>query len=109
MSKGFDMIGGWVSYAGILRLSLPFGCKDNSDSGQFIATPKAAAAALDDDSIPDRINAKYRRRLNKLVATLNDCGFECETPGGTYFLYTKAPTGTNTGEHFTAAEDATAF
>ena len=32
--------------------------KDNSDSGQFIATQKAAAAALDDDSIPDRINAK---------------------------------------------------
>ena len=111
MSKGFDMIGWRMGFVcGNPTIVSAFSdVKDNSDSGQFIATQKAAAAALDDDSIPDRINAKYRRRLNKLVATLNDCGFECETPGGTYFLYTKAPTGTNTGEHFTAAEDATRF
>ena len=28
-------------------------------------------------------------------------------PGGTYFLYTKAPSGTKSGESFSAAEDAT--
>ena len=82
---------------------------DNSDSGQFIATQKAAAAALDDDSIPQRINAKYRRRMEKLVSTLKECGFECEMPGGTYFLYTKSPTGTKSGESFAAGEDATKF
>ena len=41
------------------------------------------------------------------MATLKECGFDCEMPGGTYFLYTKAPSGTNSGETFAAAEDAT--
>src|SRR6056297_3058776 len=81
--------------------------KDNSDSGQFIATQKAAAAALDDDSIPAAIHAKYRRRAEKLVAVLRDCGFQSEMPGATYFLYTAAPVGTKTGIDFPAAEDAT--
>jgi LL-diaminopimelate aminotransferase len=33
------------------------------------------------------------RRLEKLVATLSRCGFPCTMPGGTYFLYTRAPKG----------------
>jgi len=111
MSKGYDMIGWRMGFVcGHERIVSAFAdVKDNSDSGQFIATQKAAAAALDDDSIPQRINAKYRRRLEKLVATLNECGFECEMPGGTYFLYAKAPTGTTGGETFAAAEDATRY
>jgi LL-diaminopimelate aminotransferase len=56
-----------------------------------MAIQKAGVAALDDPSIPQRIRAKYRRRLEKLVATLRRCGFECFLPGGSYFLYTKAP------------------
>ncbi len=109
MSKGYDMIGWRMGFVcGHQRIVSAFAdVKDNSDSGQFIATQKAAAAALDDDSIPQRINAKYRRRLQKLVATLGECGFDCEMPGGTYFLYTKAPSGTQSGETFAAAEDAT--
>ena len=109
MSKGYDMIGWRMGFVcGHERIVSAFAdVKDNSDSGQFIATQKAAAAALDDDSIPERINAKYRRRLEKLVATLRDCGFDCQMPGGTYFLYAKAPTGTSSGESFAAAEDAT--
>jgi LL-diaminopimelate aminotransferase len=111
MSKGYDMIGwrmGWV--CGHQRIVAAFAdVKDNSDSGQFIATQKAAAAALDDDSIPAAINAKYRRRMNKLVETLRRCGFECQMPGGTYFLYTPAPKGTASGERFAKAEDATRF
>ena len=111
MSKGYDMIGWRVGFVcGHSRIVSAFAdVKDNSDSGQFIATQKAAAAALDDDSIPKRINAKYRRRMEKLVSTLRDCGFECEMPGGTYFLYTKSPSGTKSGETFAAAEDATRF
>lgn len=93
MSKGYDMIGwrmGWV--CGHPRIVAAFAdVKDNSDSGQFIATQKAAAAALDDDSIPAAINAKYRRRMNKLVQVLRDCGIDCQMPGGTYFLYVPAP------------------
>ncbi|TWU23921.1 LL-diaminopimelate aminotransferase [Novipirellula galeiformis] len=111
MSKGYDMIGWRMGFVcGHPRIVSAFAdVKDNSDSGQFMATQKAAAAALDDDSIPQRINAKYRRRLEKLVATLNECGFECEMPGGTYFLYTKSPSGTKSGVTFAKAEDATRY
>ena len=93
LSKGWNMIGwrmGWV--CGHERLVRAFGdVKDNFDSGQFIAIQKAAAAALDDPEIPRRTRAKYRRRLEKLVATLRRCGFDCKMPGGTYFLYTPSP------------------
>ena len=111
MSKGYDMIGWRMGFvAGHERIVSAFAdVKDNSDSGQFIATQKAAATALDDDSIPDRVNAKYRRRMEKLVAVLKECGFDCEMPGGTYFLYTPAPTGTESGQTFDKAEDATRF
>ena len=109
MSKGYDMIGWRMGFVcGHERIVSAFSdVKDNSDSGQFIATQKAAAAALDNDAIPERIRAKYRRRLEKLVTTLRECGFDCQMPGGTYFLYTKSPTGTESGETFAAAEDAT--
>lgn len=111
MSKGYDMIGWRMGFvAGHPLLVQAFAdVKDNSDSGQFIPTQIAAAAALDDDSIPQRIRAKYRRRMEKLVKVLKDAGFEAEMPGGTYFLYTKSPTHTASGETFAAAEDATRF
>ena len=111
LSKGFDMIGwriGWV--CGHERIVRAFAdVKDNSDSGQFGAIQNAAAAALDNDSIPQRIRAKYRRRLEKLVATLSRCGFQCKMPGGTYFLYTKAPKGLANGTKFENAEAASQF
>ncbi|MGV3485410.1 MAG: LL-diaminopimelate aminotransferase [Planctomycetaceae bacterium] len=116
MSKGYDMIGwrmGWV--CGHPRIVSAFAdVKDNSDSGQFIATQKAAAFALDDDSIPAAINAKYRRRLTKLVDTLRRCGFDCQMPGGSYFLYTRAPKGRrgpagSPDLTFAKAEDATRY
>jgi LL-diaminopimelate aminotransferase len=99
LSKGYDMIGwriGWV--CGNERIVRAFAdTKDNFDSGQFIAIQKAAAAALDDPEIPRRTRAKYRRRMEKLVATLGRCGFKCQMPGGTYFLYTPAPKGLANG------------
>jgi LL-diaminopimelate aminotransferase len=95
LSKGYDMIGwriGWV--CGHERIVRAFAdVKDNCDSGQFAAIQKAAAFALDDPEIPKRTRAKYKRRLEKLVATLGSCGFQCQMPGGTYFLYTRAPKG----------------
>ena len=62
---------GWV--CGHERIVQAFAdVKDNSDSGQFIAIQKAAAAALDDTSDSRRKCAqKYRRRLEKLVAVLS--------------------------------------
>ena len=107
MSKGWNMIGwrlGWV--CGNERIVRAFAdVKDNSDSGQFLAIQKSAAFALDDDSIPDNARAKYFRRLQKLVATLNKFGFDCEVPGGTYFLYAKAPKGLASGRVFENAEE----
>ncbi len=110
LSKGWNMIGwrlGWVcgnptivqAYADI---------KDNSDSGQFKAIQKAAVMALDDVEIPVATCRKYRRRLEKLVAMLQRCGFRCEMPEGSYFLYTPAPKGM--GEHkFVNAEEVSQY
>lgn len=111
MSKGFDMIGwrlGWV--CGNERIVSAFAdVKDNFDSGQFIAIQKAAAAALDEPSIPQQIRAKYKRRLEKLVAMLQRCGFQCSMPGGTYFLYTPSPKGLESGPTFENAEAASQY
>ncbi|HIA19513.1 MAG TPA: aminotransferase class I/II-fold pyridoxal phosphate-dependent enzyme, partial [Planctomycetaceae bacterium] len=111
LSKGYDMIGwriGWV--CGNARIVQAFSdVKDNSDSGQFIAIQKSAAAALDDETIPQRIAAKYHRRLEKLVAMLTRCGFECSMPGGSYFLYTVAPKGIVAGEEFDSGEAASQY
>jgi LL-diaminopimelate aminotransferase len=110
MSKGFHMIGwrlGWV--CGHERLVRAFAdVKDNCDSGQFMAIQKAAVAALTDPAIPQAVRAKYRRRLEKLVAVLRQVGFDCRMPGGTYFLYTKSPRGAG-DRAFATAQDASQF
>lgn len=108
LSKGWNMIGwrlGWV--CGHERLVRAFAdIKDNCDSGQFIAIQRAAIVALDDLEIPRRTRDKYRRRLEKLVAVLARCGFECRMPGGTYFLYVPSPKGVRGGLRFNSAEEA---
>jgi LL-diaminopimelate aminotransferase len=111
LSKGFDMIGwriGWV--CGHERIVRAFAdVKDNSDSGQFGAIQNAAASALDDDEIPRHTRAKYKRRLEKLVAMLSRCGFMAKMPGGTYFLYVPAPKGLADGTKFENAEAASQY
>ncbi len=93
MSKGFNMIGWRMGFVcGHPTIVQAYAdVKDNSDSGQFMATQQAAAAALRDASIPVAIRAKYERRLRKLVAALTQVGFSATMPGGTYFLYVKSP------------------
>ena len=106
LSKGWNMIGWRIAWiCGNERIVRAFSdVKDNSDSGQFLAIQKAAVVALDDPNIPADANKKYYRRLEKLVATLRQFGFECEVPGGTYFLYVKAPKGLSDGTQFADAE-----
>jgi LL-diaminopimelate aminotransferase len=110
MSKGFNMIGwrlGWV--CGHPRIVQAYAdVKDNSDSGQFMAIQHAAAVALRTPEIPKEVCAKYRRRLAKLVAALQKVGFPCRMPGGTYFLYAKAPVAA-AGREFKTAEDVSQF
>jgi LL-diaminopimelate aminotransferase len=111
MSKGFDMIGwriGWV--CGNPKIVQAFAdVKDNCDSGQFAAIQRSAIVGLDDPSIPAAINQKYHRRLGKLVSTLKECGFQCDVPGGSYFLYTKTPKGVQGGPKFANAEEASQY
>jgi len=110
MSKGYNMIGWRLGFVcGNARIVQAYAdVKDNSDSGQFMAIQHAAALALRTASIPDRVRAKYKRRLEKLVAALKQVGFACSMPGGTYFLYTVAPKGAG-DRSFTTAEDASQF
>jgi LL-diaminopimelate aminotransferase len=110
LSKGFNMIGWRMAFvAGHPKLVQAFAdVKDNCDSGQFMAIQQASAAALQHPEIGDRTRAKYRRRLHKLVAALNQVGFRARMPGGTYFLYVRAPKGC--GERtFADAEEASQF
>ena len=111
MSKGFHMIGwrlGWV--CGHERIVQAFAdVKDNSDSGQFMAIQKAGAAALDDVAIPLQVRQKYERRCRKLVSVLKRCGFDCQMPGGTYFIYAKSPRGITGGPVFETAEAASQY
>jgi LL-diaminopimelate aminotransferase len=110
MSKGFNMIGwrlGWV--CGHAKIVQAFAdVKDNSDSGQFMAIQQAAAAALRQPEIPRLIREKYRRRLTKLVAALSQVGFQAKMPGGSYFLYAKAPIGAG-DRSFKNAEEVSQF
>ena len=110
MSKGFNMIGWRMAFvAGHPKIVQAFAdVKDNSDSGQFMAIQQAAKTALDHPELGDRIRAKYHRRLKKMVDALNKAGFHAKMPGGTYFLYAKAPKGC--GERsFANGEEASQF
>src|SRR6185295_12887329 len=110
MSKGFNMIGWRMAFVcGHPKIVQAFAdVKDNSDSGQFMAVQQAARAALEHPEIGDRIREKYRRRLEKLVKALKQVGFQAKMPGGTYFLYVKAPQAC-AERTFANAEEASQF
>ncbi len=110
MSKGFNMIGWRMAFvAGHPKIVQAFAdVKDNCDSGQFMAIQQASRAALEHPEIGDRTREKYRRRLHKLVAVLNKAGFKARMPGGTYFLYVRAPKAC-ADKSFANAEEASQF
>ena len=94
MSKGFDMIGwriGWV--CGHERIVGAFAERERQlRLGPVHRDPESGdrGARRSGDSQATRAT-KYKRRLKKLVATLQRCGFKCKMPGGTYFLYAPSP------------------
>jgi LL-diaminopimelate aminotransferase len=110
MSKGFNMIGWRMAFvAGHPKIVQAFAdVKDNCDSGQFMAIQQAARAALERPDIWQATRAKYRRRLEKLVAALTQVGFRAAMPSGTYFLYARAPKAC-AGRTFADAEEASQF
>src|SRR5262249_25942041 len=110
LSKGFNMIGWRMAFvAGHRQIVHAFAhVQDNCDSGQFMAIQQAARTALEQPQISERIREKYRRRLNKLVAALSQAGFRARMPGGTYFLYVRAPRRCGTRE-FANAEQVSQF
>ncbi|MBP2143056.1 LL-diaminopimelate aminotransferase [Methanococcus voltae] len=79
--------------------------KDNYDSGQFIPIQKAGIYCLRHPEITEATRAKYERRLQKMVKMLKELGFNAQMPGGTFYLYVKAPIGTKDGAKFENAEE----
>lgn len=110
LSKGFNMIGWRMAFvAGHTKIVQAFAdVKDNCDSGQFMAVQQAARVALAHPELGEATRAKYRRRLHKLVAALNQVGFQAKMPSGTYFLYARAPKGCS-ARSFANAEEASQF
>jgi LL-diaminopimelate aminotransferase len=110
MSKSYNMTGWRLGFvAGAARAVQAFAeVKDNCDSGQFKAIQHAACAGIADVALSEGIREHYRRRLGKLVTVLQRAGFDAQMPGGTFFLYTKAPVGAG-DTRFANAEDASQY
>jgi LL-diaminopimelate aminotransferase len=93
MSKAFNMTGWRLGFVcGNPLLVKAYGdCKDNTDSGQFLAIQKACAATLEHHEITQKIAAKYSRRMDLLVALLKQLDFNVHKPRGSFYLYVRAP------------------
>ncbi len=93
MSKAFNMTGWRLGFVvGNPLLVKAYGdCKDNTDSGQFLAIQKACAASLAHPEITQKIAAKYSRRMDLLIGFLRKLGFNATKPKGSFFLYVRAP------------------
>ena len=110
-SKAFNMTGWRLAFVcgNPLMVSAFAAVKDNFDSGQFIPIQKAGIYCLKHPEITVAIAKKYERRLKMLVEALNSGGFKASMPGGTFYLYVKAPKGVKGGPTFTTAEDFSQF
>jgi len=111
LSKAYNMTGWRIAFlAGNKKVIAAFAhVKDNFDSGQFKAIQKAGIEALANPEITEEISAKYKRRLKQMVEALGSCGFNARMPGGTFYLYVKAPVGAGDGTRFNNAEDASEY
>lgn len=111
MSKGFNMTGWRLGFVvgNPLIVRAYADVKDNTDSGQFLAIQQACADALDHPKITEEIAAKYSRRMDGLVDTLNRHGFSARKPQGSFFLYVRIPVAGVVDGHRTAFKTAEAF
>ncbi|MGE4496590.1 MAG: LL-diaminopimelate aminotransferase [Deferribacterales bacterium] len=106
LSKSYNMTGWRMAFVcGNEHLVKAFATiKDNNDSGQFIPIQKAAAYALENTALIERITEKYSRRLKALAAVLRKHGFFVNEPKGTFYLYFEIPKGTASGKKFESGE-----
>jgi LL-diaminopimelate aminotransferase len=111
LSKAYNMTGWRIAFivGNELVVKGLAHVKDNIDSGQFAAIQKAGVYALNHPEISREILEKYRRRLTLMVEALNSVGFNAKLPGGSFFLYVKAPKGIEGGPEFKNAEDFSQF
>lgn len=111
LSKAFNMTGWRIGFiCGNSKAIKAYGTvKDNTDSGQFRAIQKAAVRALHNPEITDSTIEKYSRRFDMLTKALNEAGFTARKPGGTFFCYVKAPSGTQNGKVFNTATEFSQF
>ncbi len=111
LSKAFNMTGWRLAFVvGNPKMVNAYATvKDNTDSGQFRAIQKAGIRALNSLDITDVTCDKYSRRFDLLVAALSDLGFDVTKPKGTFYCYVNAPKGTESGERFEKAENASTY
>jgi LL-diaminopimelate aminotransferase len=111
LSKAFNMTGWRIGFiCGNKKAVKAYGMvKDNTDSGQFRAIQKAGIFALNHIEITKNTISKYSRRFNLLIDGLNEAGFDAKKPGGTFYCYVKAPTGTEDGRTFKTATEFSEF
>ncbi|HHL39429.1 MAG TPA: LL-diaminopimelate aminotransferase [Deltaproteobacteria bacterium] len=109
-SKAYNMTGWRLAFlAGNEKVISAFAhVKDNYDSGQFIAIQKAGVYALGHPEITEKTAAKYRRRLSLMVEALRQAGFDASMPGGSFYLYVRAPKAAR-GVRFGSAEAASEY
>jgi LL-diaminopimelate aminotransferase len=111
LSKAFNMTGWRIGFVcGNSKAIKAYATvKDNSDSGQFRAIQKAAIEAINNPEITERTKEKYSRRFNLLVTALNELGFDAKKPKGSFYIYVKAPVGTETRRVFNTASEVSEY
>jgi len=110
MSKAYNMTGWRLAFfcGAPWAVDALATIKDNCDSGQFKAIQLAACAGIADANLAEEIRDHYEGRLRRMVKVLKEAGFDARMPGGTFYLYVKAPKGA--GEViFANAEEASLY
>ena len=110
MSKSYNMTGWRLAFfcGAEWAVNALANIKDNCDSGQFKAIQHAACAGIADMSLAEGIRDHYEGRLRKMTKILQSVGFDATMPGGTFYLYVKAPTGAG-DVVFANAEEASLY
>lgn len=110
MSKAYNMTGWRLAFfcGASWAVEALATIKDNCDSGQFKAIQHAACAGIADEALAEGIRSHYEKRLRRMVEVLKEVGFDAQMPGGTFYLYVKAPKGAGDVE-FANAEEASLY